>query len=292
MSTLDITHEPDPGRAASGLLVTGNLRARRPSVVAAALLLALLAVAAVWPSAFASHPNQPDLGAAFRGPSPTHLLGTDQLGRDTFARLVHGTRTSLLIGLGGTALAAAGGALWGLVAALGGRIADEVTMRIADILMAFPSLLLALVVVSVLGPGQENVLLAIGLSLMPIFARIVRIQAKVVASSLYVSSARGLGVSPLRIVVGHVLPNVGPSVLVIATMNVGGAIIAGASLSFLGLGGSASSPDWGSMLAETRGYLQADWWLPVAPGLAITLTVVALSVVGRAMQQRAKGSGR
>jgi peptide/nickel transport system permease protein len=256
------------------------------TVVLASAFLLLLLVDVLAPGLFASAPDTINPVNALLGPSAQHLFGTDQLGRDTLARVVFGARLSLALGIGATLAAGAAGVIWGLVAGLGTTAVDEIAMRLADILMSVPGILLSLLVVAVLGPGTVNVLIAISVSLAPGFARIVRVQALVVKDSPYVQAAAELGIARYRIVLRHVVPNVVGPLLVLATMNLGGAILAAASLSFLGLGPQPPTPEWGSMLATSDNYLQADWAMAVFPGLALTLTVISFSVVGRYFQAR------
>jgi peptide/nickel transport system permease protein len=281
---------PPEALAGLGLGRTARLGRRvRPGLVLAGGFLALVVVAAIWPGLFASGPDNINPIDALQGPSVSHLFGTDQLGRDTFARVVYGARYSLFLGIGPTIAAGVVGAIWGLVAGLGGEAVDEALMRVADIFMSFPSTLMALLVVAVLGPSERNVVIAIAVSLAPVFARVVRVQTLVVNDSEYVQAAVALGIRRRGVVARHVTPNVVGPLLVLLTMNVGTSVLAGSSLSFLGLGPQPPTPEWGSMLAQARDYLQADWALAVFPGLAVTLTVVAISVIGRDLQARFEG---
>lgn len=270
---------------------TGRARRRRVPpfgvLLAGAGLLVLLIAAAV-PSVFAAD-SEADPVNALLGPSGAHWFGTDQLGRDVFARVVHGARYSIAIGLGATVLAVVVGSLLGLLSALGGRVVDQVLMRVVDIMLAFPELLLALVVVVIIGPGPVNALLAIGVAGVPSYARLVRSQALIVRRSGYVEAAVAMGLRRGTLVRRHVLPNTLGPVLVLATIGVGTAIIAGSALSFLGLGPKQPTPEWGSMLADGRDFLDSAWWVAVFPGAAITLTVVCVTVVGRYLQARFEG---
>jgi peptide/nickel transport system permease protein len=294
-----MTVAPSPAALSPAALAPGGPRAGRaraagpairPGPVLAGAFLALVCVAAIWPGLLASQaPNAINPADALQNPGAAHLLGTDQLGRDSFARLVYGARYSLLLGLASTALAGLVGAGWGLIAALGGKVADEVSMRLADIFMSFPSILLALLVVAVLGPGPRNVTVAIAVALAPGFARVVRVQGLVVKNSEYVTAATALGLRRRTVIARHIAPNVLSPLAVLVTMNVGASIIAGASLSFLGLGVQPPASEWGAMLAQSRDYLQNDWLLAVFPGLAITLTVISVGVLGRQLQARFEG---
>lgn len=263
----------------------------RPGLVVAALFFLLICVIAAFPGLFAANPDAINPLIALQGPDKAHLFGTDQLGRDTFTRVIYGARASLALGLGATGLAAVAGTLWGLLAGLGGRIIDEAAMRLADIFLSLPSTLMALLVIAVLGPSGRNVAIAIAVSVSPGFARVVRAQSLVVKQAAYVQAATVLGVGRTRLIARHVVPNVLPPVMVLATTGIGQSIIAGASLSFLGLGPQPPAPEWGSMLSQARDYLQDDWALAVFPGLAITLTVISVAAVGREIQARFEGRG-
>jgi peptide/nickel transport system permease protein len=261
-----------------------------PGTVLAALIVVFFALAAVWPELLAHRsPIETDFPAALLPPSSAHLFGTDQLGRDLWSRVVHGTRISLMIGLSATVLAAAGGLILGLLAAFGGRIADMIVMRVVDVLLSLPSFLLALLVVAVLGPGPVSAIPAITLASIPRYARLVRGQAIVVRRSEYVEAAISLGRSKMAIVLRHVLPNTLGPLVVVATVGIGSAITIGATLSFLGLGPQQPTPEWGAILANGRNFGLRAWWLMVFPGLAVTLTVIAFTVLGKHAQARAEG---
>jgi peptide/nickel transport system permease protein len=265
-------------------------RVPRWGVVLSAAIVALVAIAALFPGLISHQdPNAVDPVQALLGPGGSHLLGTDQLGRDLFARIVHGARPSLAIGLGATLFAVTVGTGLGVLAGAGGRRLDEFLMRITDVLLAFPGLLLALVVVAVLGPGTTNATLAIGCSLVPGFTRLARSQALVVRGADYVRLAVMFGHPRGRILRLHVLPNTLPPLLVLATVNIGTAVIAGSSLSFIGLGPTAPTAEWGKMLSEGRDFLSIAWPMAVFPGLAISLTVVAVNVLGRDLRRRFEG---
>jgi peptide/nickel transport system permease protein len=271
----------------------GRFPLGRPGLLVAWLVLLVLATAAVWPGLLATHPpDAVDPVDALAGPSWAHLFGTDQLGRDSFSRAVYGTRLSLAIGLGATAIAVVVGSLIGVLAAGGGRVVDEVIMRGTDVLLAFPGLLLALLLVAVLGAGTANATIAIGCGAVPGYVRLVRAQALVVRESGYVRAAVTIGRPRVGVFIRHVLPNSLPPALVVATVDVGTAIIAGSSLSFLGLGPRPPTPEWGSMIAEGRDTLDTAWWLAVFPGLLVTVTVIAINVVGASLRHRFGGNLR
>ncbi|MFC8596360.1 ABC transporter permease [Streptomyces atroolivaceus] len=265
-------------------------RRPRAGLALAGAVVAVAVLAAVAPELLAPRPPDTiDPVNALAGPGGGHWLGTDQLGRDVLSRIVHGARTSLLIGFGATAFAVVVGSLLGVFAAAAGRAVDQILMRATDILLAFPGLMLSLVVVAVLGPGTANATLAIGASLLPGFLRLARGQALAIRDSDYVRAAVVIGRGRGSVFVRHLLPNAVPPLLVLATVNTGSAVIAGSTLSFLGLGPQPPSPEWGAMLAEGRDHLDTAWAAAVFPGLAITVTVVAVTVVGRALQRRIDG---
>ncbi|OWV05806.1 peptide ABC transporter permease [Micromonospora wenchangensis] len=270
--------------------VAATLPRARPALIAAWAVLGLLALAALWPDLLATAPpDAVDPASALAPIGPDHPFGADQLGRDVYSRVVHGARLSLLIGLGATTIAVSVGALLGVLAATAGRTADEVLMRITDVLLAFPGLLLALLVIAVLGPGPVNTTIALGLAAVPGYVRLSRGQALVVRESGYVRAAVVLGRSRAAIFFRHVLPNALPPVLVFATVDIGTALMASTSLSFLGLGPQPPTPEWGSMLAEGRDYLDSAWGLTVFPGLVVTVAVIACYVVGAHLRARFEG---
>jgi peptide/nickel transport system permease protein len=263
----------------------------RVGEVAAVLFTVALVVASVAPGLLA--PLDPTAIApleAFRPPSAAHPFGTDESGRDVYTRLVHGTGSSLLIGLAATAIGLGTALVLALVAVFGGRVADAVVGRAVEVLFAFPALLSALLVILVLGPGPVAATVAVGLSTAPGYARIIRTSLLTVRASGYVESARLLGHSPARIVVRTILPNSLAPLLALATLGVGQAVVWASSLSFLGLGAQPPAPEWGAMLASARVYLTTAWWLTVFPGLLIVATTLAATAIGRSLDARSRRS--
>ncbi len=262
----------------------------RPGLWSAVAFLVLIALAAAVPGLLADgSPTASDISQTLRPPGADHPLGTDANGRDVYTRIVHGARPSLLTGIGATALALVCGTLLGLLAALGGRVADEAVMRLADTVLALPSLLLALLILGVTGPGTVGTLYAIAVYSIPLYARLVRVQTLAIRHSGYIEAARSLGLREPVIVLRHILPNAFGPLLVLATIEVGTAIVAVSSLSYLGFGPQPPAPEWGAMLGGGRDYFGIAWWVAVFPGLAITATVLSTVVTGRWLQRRLEG---
>jgi peptide/nickel transport system permease protein len=213
-------------------------------------------------------------------PSREYLFGTDHLGRDLFSRTVYGARVSLIVGVMAQLLSVAIGVPAGLMAGYYGGSVDHLVMRITDVFMAFPYILLALMMVAVLGPGLENVVLALGITGWTTMCRISRVQALSLREGTFVESCKCIGASDLRIVVHHILPNSLAPILVVSTLGVASAIIGEASLSFLGMGIKPPQPSWGGMLSESRDYLFGSATLPVFPGVAIMVAVLGFNLVG------------
>lgn len=256
----------------------------------AAAFLTLVVAAAVAPQLFApADPLATDPRSVLVPPSGAHLLGTDESGRDLLSRLIYGAGPALVLGFGATLISLTIGSVVGVAAGLGNRPLDALLMRVTDVSLAFPELLLALLIISIFGGGTLNALLAIGIAGIPSYARLVRGQTLAVRTSGYVEAARGIGLSGGRVVFGHVLPNAVRPVLVLATIGIGTATLAGAALSFLGLGTSPPTPEWGSMLSVSRNFLERAWWYGIFPGLTVTLLVISTTTIGRTLQRRLEG---
>jgi len=240
--------------------------------------LALMALAAPWLSP--RDPIKTSPREALQPPGSRFLLGSDQFGRDVASRALHGARVSLTVGLIAVSIAVALGTPVGLVSGYyGGRI-DGFMMRVVDVLLAFPGILLALAIVTVLSPGLNNVMIAVGLAAVPNYARLVRASVLSAREQLYVEAARALGSRDVSIVARYILPNVVAPLIVTATLGLGTAILSAAALSFLGLGSQPPQPEWGRMLSEGRDYLREAWWISTVPGLGIMLTVLAMNLLG------------
>lgn len=251
---------------------------------------AVVVVAAVAPGIVAPYdPLSTDTSNVLAAPSPAHLLGTDEAGRDVLSRIVYGAQPALFLGIGATVIALGVGSLIGLAAGLGNRFLDAILMRLTDVSLAFPELLLALLIISIFGGGLVNTLLAIGIAGIPSYARLVRGQTLAIRNAGYIEAARGIGLSTTRVALSHVLPNAIRPVLVLATIGVGTATLAGAALTFLGLGVAPPTPEWGSMLSVSRNFLERAWWYGIFPGLTITALVVSTTTIGRTLQRRLEG---
>lgn len=274
--------------AVAGRLARARRRPGRPRIttVVAALVLGAVVLAAIAPDLFTRvDPLTTDPLRLNQAPSAEHLLGTDYLGRDLLARIVHGARYSLTIGVTATAVAVVLGVVIGLLAGISPRWLDTVLARFIDVLASFPAILLALVVIGITGTGVVNLAITLGVATIPTYARVVRAQTQQVIRSDYVAQARTFGLAPGRLVARHVLPNALGVIPVVATIELGGAIIGVASLSFLGLGPQPPTPEWGAILADSRDFLVIAPWTGILPGVVLTVTVISANVLGRAIKR-------
>lgn len=272
-----------PGRSLS----SGLTGLRPTGLLIAGSILALLVIAVVFPGLFTGRdPLASDMSNALAAPGFEHIFGTDHLGRDVWARVVHGARYSILIGVASTALGVVIGVLLGLIAGVSHRRVDEAISRVFDAVGAFPDLLFALMLITLTGPGTGNVIAAIAIASAPRYGRVVRAETLRVRESDYVAQSRLAIASATRRTFRHVLPNALGTVPVLATLGIGTAIIGAAGLSFLGFGPTPPLPEWGSMLSDARQDLRIAWWVGFFPGLFITITVVSVSIVGRNLQRR------
>jgi peptide/nickel transport system permease protein len=216
----------------------------------------------------------------FEGPSWAHPMGTDELGRDTMARIIHGAQVSLQVGAISVSIAFVGGVLFGLLAGYYKGIVDTVLMRLVDIMFSLPGIVLAIMIAGLLGPNRRNAMIAIGIVILPAFARVVRGAVLEVMGYPYTESSRALGASGLRIMVKHVIPNIAAPLLVLVSVYLSVAILAEAALSFLGLGTQPPEAAWGSMLSTARTYIDVTPWLSIFPGLAIMIVVLGFNLLG------------
>lgn len=266
---------------------------RKIVLLGAAVILTLVVTALFAPYIAPHDPVEQDLRGALQPPSGQHLLGTDPLGRDLLSRIIYGTRASALVGVVAVGIAGAVGISLGLVAGYLGGLADTLIMRLIDALMAIPPLMLALAIRAALGGGIGNVMLSLGIALVPTYARLMRGQVLAVRSIDFVTAAEAVGGSNLRIMWRHILPNCLPPLIVLVTLNLGTAILAEAGLSFLGLGINPPAAAWGSMVSDGYRYLLTHPLLSFAPGLCIMVVVLAFNFVGDglrdALDPRLKG---
>jgi peptide/nickel transport system permease protein len=254
---------------------------RSTNLVVGAAILALVIGSAIFALQIAPrNPIDQAFSEQLRPPSPAHWFGTDEFGRDIFSRVIYGARIALVIGVLADGIAVLLGVLLGIVAGyFGGRV-DSAVMRVMDVLLAFPYLLLAMIVVAILGPSLTNAMLAIGIVYTPQFARLVRGTVLAVREQEFVEAAGAVGAGAVRILGRHVLPNILSPIIVMATLTVGFTIVETAGLSFLGLGATPPTPEWGSMLATGRSFMLTAPWIATFPGLAILVTVIGFNLAG------------
>ncbi|HEV2439290.1 MAG TPA: nickel transporter permease [bacterium] len=274
-----------PRRGTSYLRRSFGLLARIPSAWIGVTIVGLLVVVALaGPAAAPYDPFHISAADKLRPPSPAHWFGTDDLGRDLLSRVLTGARISLLVGVVVLVLAMVAGVGLGLIAGYWGGWMDEVLMRTTDVFLAFPRLVLAIAIAATLGPGLSNSVVAIALSWWPWYTRLVRGQILSLREQEYVLAAVSLGAGRPRILMMHLLPNVGTTVVIQASIDIGFAILAAASLSFIGLGAQPPTPEWGAIIAQARSYMVDAWWYPTFPGLAIFLAVLGFNLLGNAVR--------
>lgn len=258
---------------------------RAPGLLLPLAFVLLLVLAMIAPGWFTLlDPDAVDVDAILRSPGSEHWFGTDELGRDLFCRVIYGTSQSLTIGVGATALGCLGGITLGTLAALAPSPLRKVLVRLVDILLAFPDLLLALLVIAVLGRGPVNTLLAVGLSHIAGYARLTRSQVLQVKLSGYVEHAVALGEHPWTIITRHIVPNTTRPLMVLGTIGVGGSLLAASALSFLGLGVVPPEAEWGALLANGRNFLELAPWLSLLPATVVATSVIAITLLGRRLQ--------
>ena len=259
------------------------LRGNKVAVFWIGVLAAIWAIAALAP-VVATHDPLRQSADLLEGPSARHWMGTDEFGRDLFSRIVYGGRISLSVGIIAVTIAVLAGSTLGLIAGYLGGIVDTILMRFIDGLMAFPSIILAILIMAVLGPNLVNVMIAVGISAVPWYARTVRGSTLSVMQAQFVESAKAVGSSGGRIIIRHILPNVAAPIIVLGTLGMATSILAIAGLSFLGLGAHPPSPEWGAMLSSARTYMGRASWYAAFPGLAIMVSVLAMNIIGDALR--------
>ncbi|WGF87725.1 ABC transporter permease [Marinivivus vitaminiproducens] len=250
--------------------------------LAVIVLLILMAITAPWLATFP--PYLQDLGNTLQPPGDVHWLGTDELGRDIWSRIVYGSRITLMIVILVSVIVAPIGLAIGCTAGYAGGWVDAALMRVTDLFLAFPSLILALAFVSALGPGIENAIIAIALTAWPPIARLARAETLTLRKSDYIAAVRLMGARPARIVLRHIVPLCLPSVIVRVTLSMAGIILTAAGLGFLGLGAQPPLPEWGAMVSTGRRFMLDSWWLVTMPGIAILVTGLAFNLLGDALR--------
>jgi len=256
------------------------LRRSPLSMVGLLLISALIFIAVFAPYLARYDPIEQDLTNRLQAPCREHPFGLDQLGRDIFSRVIYGSRISLMIGIIVISIAATTGSLLGVVAGyMGGRI-DEIVMRITDMFLAFPSLILAMAISAALGRSLENTVIAIGMVAWPTYARLARGQTLSVKEEQFIEAVRSLGADRKRIILSHVLPQCLPPIIIQATLSMGGIILTAAGLGFIGFGAQPPTPEWGIMISDGRNFIMKQWWVSTFPGLAMLFVVLGFNLLG------------
>lgn len=261
-------------------IALANLRRNKGAVVGMILVLLLVIAAVGAPVLSPYDPLKMAIRERLKPPSLSHPLGTDQLGRDILSRVLYGGRLSLVLGIVSVSIASSLGILVGLVSGYSGGTVDNILMRLIDMIMAMPSILLAMTIAYALGPSLPNLMIAVGIGASPTFARITRGAVMSAKQQIYVEAARVVGCTSGRILFRHLLPNVVAPVVVLGTLSLGTAILSAATLSFLGMGVQPPTPEWGNMVSEGRDRLQVAWWVTFGPGMAIMLSVLGMNLLG------------
>jgi peptide/nickel transport system permease protein len=262
----------------------GQLVKNRSALVGGIVLTFIIIVALLAPLLAPEDPIAQDYTRVLSEPSGAHPFGTDQFGRDILSRIIIGSRQSLAVAAIAIAIAASVGTLLGMLSGFFGGWIDTIIQRVIDVLLAFPGILFAMAVVAILGPGLLNAMIAVGISLIPSYARMVRGSVLSQKENQFVEAARLCGAGNTRILTRHILPNVLGPIMVLVTISIAWAILIGASLSFLGLGAQLPEPEWGLDLSMAREYLREAWWMTTFPGLAIMITVVSVNLIGEGLR--------
>lgn len=257
-----------------------RLKRNRLAMVGLVILI-LIVLVAIFADVIAPYPyDLQNYSDVKQWPSSKYIFGTDNFGRDIFSRVIYGTRVSLQIGFISLSVGALVGSIFGAIAGYFGGWVDTVIMRFTDILMSIPKIVLAIAIASTLGPGLVNAMIAVAISSIPNFARVVRASTLTVKDQEYIEAAIAIGAGNSRVIFRHIFPNILAPIIVQATLGVGISIILAASLSFLGLGVEPPTPEWGAMLSAARTYIRDEWYMVLFPGLAIMITVLALNLLG------------
>lgn len=266
-------------------LFTLRLLSKNPSAVAGFVIIATMVLIAVTAPYIAPYdPIKISLRERLSSPSIVHIFGTDEMGRDILSRVMHGARISLRIGVLVIAIAGGLGAVIGAVAGYLGKHADNIIMRVMDVILSFPPLVLAMALAAALGPNLNNAILAVAFVMIPKFARMVRGEALAVKEKQFIAAARASGAGSMWIILHHIIPNCFSSVIILSTLLLGETILIAASLSFIGLGAQPPTPEWGAMISVGRKFLMDQWWYPTFPGLFILVTVIGFNILGDALR--------
>jgi peptide/nickel transport system permease protein len=291
MTTTTVTSSTISGNSPTRRALRILLR-QRGAQAGLAMILVLLILVLAAPLLTSVQPNKINPSATLQPPSLAHPMGTDNLGRDIWTRFLFGGRISLLVGLIAVVIGGITGTALGILAGFYGRWVDALLSWFIDVLLAFPGILLALVIVTILGPGLTNVMVAVGIAFTPSFMRVARGSVLATRELEYIEAAYALGSSDLSIMLRHILPNIMRPLLVLATLGTGTAILEGAALSFLGLGAQPPSPEWGAMLNAGQNFLRQGWWMAVFPGLGIFTVVLAVNLFGDGLGDAISGDAR
>ena len=265
--------------------VWSSLRRSRGAMIGLGITILLVVVAIFAPLISPYDPTTMGVGGSLEAPSLTHPFGTDKFGRDLFSRVVTGSRLTLFIGVLAVTISCSTGSLLGLVSGYFGGKVDNVIMRAVDVMFSFPDILIALSVVALLGPSLRNAVIAVGISAIPWYARVVRGTVMVEHQTQYFEAAKSLGADHQRLVTRHILPNALPPILVLATLGFSTAVLSAAALSFLGLGAQPPTPEWGLELALGRDLMRKAWWIMTFPGIAIAVTVLGFNLLGDGLRE-------
>lgn len=261
-------------------LAVRRLMANPMAVLGLVIVVLVLSIAAVGPYVAPEDPIEMNLSNRFIPPGREHLLGTDDFGRDILSRLLFGARQSLMIGIVSIGIGLVVGVVIGLVSGYAGGWVDMIIQRLNEIMLAFPDLLLALAIIAVLGPSLRNVVIAIGIGGIPGYVRLMRGQVLVQREREFVDAARISGAGAPRIIFRHILPNSISPLIVLSSMGIAGAILAGSALSFIGMGAQPPSPEWGAMLSQGRSFLRHEWWIATFPGIVLAITALGFNLLG------------
>jgi len=269
----------DTGASGPARTIRRILRVK-PLVIGGSIILILILASVFAPLIAPADPQAMNLIAANQPPSLAHLAGTDSFGRDMFSRILYGGRIALIVGFVSTGIAAIIGCLLGYVAGFVGGTTDNLVQRLMDLMLAFPGILLAFLVIAILGPGISNAIIAIGIGGVPVYARVARAEVLKLRNREFIEAARAMGSPRWRVLFRHVVPNSLSPILVLAGLGIASAILIEAALSYIGLGAQPPSPDWGSMLSQAQDYIETQWWLPTFPGLAIVIAALGFNLMG------------